>query len=1240
MRYIKPILLPLSIFLIVIISGCKVQGPFYHMDNAEWQSHSYPDKEEVSYSVFFIGDAGDVKQGDPLFRFIDQCVDSVGKNSAVVNLGDNAYPTGLPEKVNKWYPKAEEALMTQVKAFDDYRGELFYIAGNHDWAQGRKSGYRYIRNQAKFLDEKHQKEVFFPADGCPGPVEFNLNDSVTLIILDSEWYFYNYDKPFEESTCGIVEEEDIFMALHDILKRNEDKSVIISAHHPLYSVGEHGGRFDPKLNLFPLTTFNKYLYLPLPGFIYTGGRKYLGHIQDLAHPKYKEFKEAVLGITKNYPNVIYAAGHEHNLQFTEKENIHHIISGAASKTTPVINNQNAQFALSSRGFSRVDYLKNGEVWLRFYAMDEDGNVTIPFEKKLFSYHAKATPTEVETLEIPDYGDSITIVPSDKYGAGAFKKFLLGEHYRDVWNTPVKVKVFDIDKEKGGLNIVKRGGGMQTLSLRMEAADGKQYNLRSVDKYAEKTVPKLLQKTFAARLVQDNISAANPYGAIVTARMAKKVGVYHTNPELVYVADDPRFGIYQEDVAGKLFLFEERPDDDWREADYFGNSKKIKSTPSALNDRLEDNEVVIDQVFVLKNRLFDMWLNDWDRHDDQWRWAQVEVDGEKVYRPIPRDRDQAFYRNEGVFPWIAKRSWALWKLQGFYDIDPDVRGLCFNARFFDRTFLTELTKQQWQQMAEQLQKLITDEDIEQAVHVLPKAVYDQIGEKMIEVLKLRRERIPEMAMEYYHVLAKEVDVLGSEKDEYFKVERMVDGTTRVRVFNIKGDHPEKDPFYDRTFFVDETDEIRLYGISDTDRYEIVGDGNKGILIRIIAGEDKDQITDESFVKGDSKKTLIYDEEEAEGGLIFGSETRFMKPITKHHHDYSRKDFKYDITMPAFFFGLNDEDGLFVGGGASTKIHSFRKNPYQSKHNLTANFAGKTGAFNIRHESEFMQLLRNWDFTLNSHMYGPNYTSNFFGYGNDSEIGDYADEDLRSYYNVRRQEFTVLPAFRIRFSDVSIKLGTFFTTTKIVDHDDRLIEAFDMNGLEESVLKRKTYTGFSTNIEYDNRNHGLFPTSGMYFKGEANWYLGLNAASEDFTKATSDFRVYISRKVNPRTVLAFRVGGGLSNGEHDFIFANSLGGKTNLRGYPATRFYGDATVFQNTDLRIKLANVHSYYFSGQLGLVGFHDIGRVWSDGETSDTWHNGYGGGMWFTPFGLTVITVRYAMSEEYDIFSLKFDFRF
>src|SRR5204862_6298145 len=124
---------------------------------------------------------------------------------------------------------------------------------------------------------------------------------------------------------------------------------------------------------------------------------------------------------------------------------------------------------------------------------------------------------------------------------------------------------------------------------------------------------------------------------------------------------------------------------------FGYLEETVSTSKMLELLHEDNGYRHDEMQLLRSRLFDMWINDWDRHQNQWRWGVRECNDSlrqacaecgatrACFEPLPKDRDQAFARYDGMLPWLAGRKWVMRKFQ---DFDPDVRdvpGLNFNAR---------------------------------------------------------------------------------------------------------------------------------------------------------------------------------------------------------------------------------------------------------------------------------------------------------------------------------------------------------------------------------------------------------------------------------------------------------------------------------------------------------------------------------------------------------------------------------
>ncbi|GAJ17372.1 unnamed protein product, partial [marine sediment metagenome] len=156
-----------------------------------------------------------------------------------------------------------KSILAQLEVLKDYKGEVIFIPGNHDWANGQKEGLEYIKNQQKYIEDYlNREDVFLPKKGSPGPVEIKLSEDIVLILIDSQWLFQETEKSYS----GIEDEADLLIQIKDAISRNRDKKIIFAAHHPLYSVGKHGGHFPMVINIFPLLETKKKLYIPLPGF--------------------------------------------------------------------------------------------------------------------------------------------------------------------------------------------------------------------------------------------------------------------------------------------------------------------------------------------------------------------------------------------------------------------------------------------------------------------------------------------------------------------------------------------------------------------------------------------------------------------------------------------------------------------------------------------------------------------------------------------------------------------------------------------------------------------------------------------------------------------------------------------------------------------------------------------------------------------------------------------------------------
>ncbi|MEO6220396.1 MAG: metallophosphoesterase, partial [Ginsengibacter sp.] len=732
------------------------------------QNHSVAQIDSLQSRIILIGDAGELTNGrHPVVAGVRSSI-PFDEKTTIIFLGDNLYKSGLPDDAMPTYQLAKAPLDSQIEIAKDTRAKVYFIPGNHDWNNGSRNGYEAILREQRYIDILGQgKNVkFYPEDGCPGPVVVTVTPDVVLLIIDSQWWVHSYDKPGIESDCPYKTKEEIKTQIEDILNKNSKKLVIFAMHHPLKSYGIHGGYFTWLQHLFPLTDAIPWLYLPLPaiGSAYPITRGVFGTSEDLSHPLYAEMIHDLEEVVKGHQNLIFTAGHEHTLQLIKDSGRYYMVSGSGSKSTRVSKGKNTVYRSSANGFATLEISKNKNVRASYYTIAGD-KVKQDFSENILNFSTLPTPENPNdtqrTAEIV-FKDSALISASDKYkNPTGFKKFFLGNNYRAEWSTPVKMKVFNIRKEKGGFSIASLGGGKQTKSLILKDKTGKEWSLRTVDKDPERAIPKNLRGTLAQKIVQDLISASNPYAPLVVAQLAKAADIVEATPEYFFVPDDPAFGFYQKLFAGTVCMLEER--------EPLVGSLDTRSTAKVISKLVDDHDDHIDQNAYLKARLLDNLIGDWDRHFDQWKWGTSDTGQGKLYYPVPRDRDQAFFNSDGfLMAYISK--YRMRYLQGFKKNITNVNWLNWEARDIDHLFVNQLNEDDWKKTIDSFQTDISDKVIARSVNNLPPPIYNLDAKTISEKLIARRNTLMKDGMTWYKFLSKNVTVAGSNQRENFRIKK--------------------------------------------------------------------------------------------------------------------------------------------------------------------------------------------------------------------------------------------------------------------------------------------------------------------------------------------------------------------------------------------------------------------------------------------------------------------------------------
>jgi hypothetical protein len=399
-------------------------------------------------------------------------------------------------------------------------------------------------------------------------------------------------------------------------------------------------------------------------------------------------------------------------------------------------------------------------------------------------------------------DSVSVPASLKYThPGILNRILLGGNYRKLWETPVRLPVFRLH----GFTIKELGGGNQTLSLQLADDKGRAWVLRTVDKDVTKALPAYLSKTFVLNMTQQQISAAHPYAPLVVSRLARATGVRAPDPTFYFVPDDPALGEYRSLFANTVCLLEEREP----------GERKTLNSEKVLERLIDEGSAKPDQEAILRARVLDIMVGDWDRHAGQWRWAERKggLDPTTVFG-IPRDRDQAFFFSNGLLPRFLQVVALKYLVSFNTDLD-HWHSLTYKSWPFDRYFLNGLDRFEWKRTLDVMQASLTDSVLEGAVSRLPPEIYALSGPRLLRQLKGRRDNLVAKGMKYYRFLSGYVDIYGTDANEEFVVSGAGD-TLRVQIFQ-RNDDKRGRLLYDRVFEREETRLIRLWGMRGKDRF---------------------------------------------------------------------------------------------------------------------------------------------------------------------------------------------------------------------------------------------------------------------------------------------------------------------------------------------------------------------------------------------------------------------------------------
>jgi hypothetical protein len=708
---------------------------------------------------------------------------------------------------------------------------------------------------------------------------------------------------------------------------------------------------------------------------------------------------------------------------------------------------------------------------------------------------------------------VTVVPGPEYEAGWLHRVFFGSQWRSLWTTSITVPVLDLDTFADGLQPIKRGGGFQTKSLHFKANNGKFYKFRSINKDPEKVLPKYFRDTFVSDIVQDMISTSHPLSAVVAAPLLNAVGVLNSEPDNLQLPNDAKLGEYRDDFRNVFGTFAENPKDDTDPDLVFAGADKIVKNYKIFEVLEKDNDDQVDALEFLKARLMDIFLGDWDRHIGQWKWARFKEEKKKRWVPIPRDRDQAFSLYNGFIPWMT--TVAVPQIEPFREDYRQVNDLTWSGRFLDRRFLISIDSADWDSVTTFIKNRLTDQVIADAVHRMPNEWFEKEGERMIRILKMRRDALPEISREYYEMIIKYVSIYTSNNGEYAEIKRLNNDQVEVRIFKKDKNTGEKkgDPFFSKTYYRDETNEIRIDLLGGDDTAIITGEVDRSMTVIVTGGKGKDEIIDQSIVHGyflsitpfpsAEAKSIIYDSGK-KSKITLGSSSKLITEkapdIKKFNPESDNYHPKYEPQVEdrghdwkaGFWVGYNSDDGFLIGGGPILYEYGYRVKPYIYRMSLLLAYITNIETFVLDYKGEFYTLIKPLRTRLDIRKLTGNLS--FYGYGNETIL----DQNLehQDFYLIRPDLFDVNLSFDYPFSEKHyVWIGATYDNSEVKYDPNTIVDTLNLENAEQ-----RHQLGLHIGYTLDTRDHELSPLKGVYIDFKSSNYPGFLQRENNYHKMT--------------------------------------------------------------------------------------------------------------------------------------------
>jgi outer membrane protein assembly factor BamA len=246
--------------------------------------------------------------------------------------------------------------------------------------------------------------------------------------------------------------------------------------------------------------------------------------------------------------------------------------------------------------------------------------------------------------------------------------------------------------------------------------------------------------------------------------------------------------------------------------------------------------------------------------------------------------------------------------------------------------------------------------------------------------------------------------------------------------------------------------------------------------------------------------------------------------------------------------------------------------------------------------------------------------FYGFGN-ATAAPGSDE----FYRVTQDEIRVEPSLLLPLAGpLTLTLGPALKYVSTDRRSNRFLATLNPYGVGNFGE-----LGGRAGLRFDTRDRPSAATRGVKLEVSGAVHPDWWDVQEVFGDLSGEALAFLSPKAPLDPTFAFRLGGRKIWGRFPYFESAFIGDRSTVRLGQNNRFAGDALAYGSAELRLTLGRA-DLVVPTDIGIFGLADVGRVWLKGESSDTWHDAFGGGLslGFLSRAYT-LSVALAISDEH-----------